>query len=173
MLVTIFCEIDDFCKSLVKENQLYVQTKGRKPVLQWSEILTIIVFYHHSGFKNFKYYYNTHVKINLAKDFPNQVSYNRFVELMQQAALPLMLYFNSKGSGACTGISIIDSMQFKGMPYKTRILPQGPQGLCQKRKDFYGMVFWIKNSLSGYFLFFALRDIKKDIVRVLLGLKEK
>jgi hypothetical protein len=52
MLVTIFCEIDDFCESLVKENQLSeLSTKGRKAILQWSEIVTILVFYHYSGFK--------------------------------------------------------------------------------------------------------------------------
>jgi len=113
MLETIFCEMDDFCKFLSKNleiNLLENKNKaGRKPKLNWSEILTIIVYYHHSSFKNFKKYYNEKVKKDLKKAFNELPSYNRFVELMQQAHIPLYLYFKLRGSGDCTGISIIDS----------------------------------------------------------------
>ena len=115
MLVNIFCEMDDFCKLLAKEtgvNFLGVDHKrGRKSKLTWSEILTIIVYYQYSGYKTFKHYYIKHVKKNLQNDFNSLVSYNRFVELMQHAVIPLMLYFKLTGRGKCTGISIIDSMK--------------------------------------------------------------
>ncbi|OGB83421.1 hypothetical protein A3F66_05445 [candidate division TM6 bacterium RIFCSPHIGHO2_12_FULL_32_22] len=69
---------------------------GRKPKLTWSEILTIIIYYQYSGFKNFKTYYNCHIKIHLRSAFNDLPSYNRFVELMQQAGIPLFLFFKIK-----------------------------------------------------------------------------
>ena len=69
MLVEIFCAMDDFCKLLEKETGLKIlattKKRGRKSQLNWSEILTIIVFYQYSGYKTFKSYYNNHVKIHL------------------------------------------------------------------------------------------------------------
>jgi len=41
--------------------------------------------------------------------FPKFVSYNRFVELMQEALVPLLLYMTKLRIGKCTGISFIDS----------------------------------------------------------------
>ena len=41
--------------------------------------------------------------------FPKLVSYNRFVELMQEALVPLLLYMTKFRNGKCTGISFIDS----------------------------------------------------------------
>ena len=41
--------------------------------------------------------------------FPKLVSYNRFVELMQEALIPLILYMTKFRTGKCTGISFIDS----------------------------------------------------------------
>ena len=113
MLEIIFCEMDDFCKFLSKELEVnFLESSkmaGRKPKLTWSEILTITVYYQYSGFKNFKTYYNCYVKIHLKSAFNDLPSYNRFVELMQNAALPLFLFFKLKASSDCTGISIIDS----------------------------------------------------------------
>ena len=61
MLVNIFCHIDDFCKVLEKEKNKNLigndKNAGRKPRLSMSEILTIIIYYQMSGFKNFKIYY--------------------------------------------------------------------------------------------------------------------
>ncbi|MDU1350212.1 IS982 family transposase [Clostridium butanoliproducens] len=41
--------------------------------------------------------------------FPKLVSYNRFVELMQEALIPLILYMTKFRTGKCIGISFIDS----------------------------------------------------------------
>ena len=40
-----------------------------------SEILTIIIFYHYSGYKCFQYYYQQQVQSDLLTYFPRQVSY--------------------------------------------------------------------------------------------------
>ena len=41
--------------------------------------------------------------------FPNTVSYNRFLELMQNATLPMSIFLKSCCMGEGTGISFIDS----------------------------------------------------------------
>jgi hypothetical protein len=56
-----------------------------------SEILTIIVYFHQSNYRNFKHYYEDHVCVNLRPDFPQLVSYNRFLELMSEVNTPLLV----------------------------------------------------------------------------------
>ncbi|TDN93481.1 DDE family transposase [Salegentibacter sp. 24] len=74
-----------------------------------SEILTITVLFHLSGHRSFKHFYLYYVQEHLQKEFPQTVSYNRFVELMQANMLPLTLYMKTCCLGECTGISFVDS----------------------------------------------------------------
>jgi hypothetical protein len=119
MLITIFCEIDDFCKQFEKNLKYKLLANGtgkrdRKSNLRASEVMTICVFYHESGYKTFKDYYEKHVLISMSNDFHNLVSYNRFIELKQKAAFPLMLFFaHSNVVKNCTGISFIDSFSLE------------------------------------------------------------
>jgi hypothetical protein len=46
-----------------------------------SEVMTIQIAFHHSGFKNFKEFYLGYVKCHLRDLFPKTVSYNRMTEL--------------------------------------------------------------------------------------------
>ena len=46
-----------------------------------SEIMTTLICFHFGSFRNFKHYYLFYVKEHLADLFPEQLSYNRFVEL--------------------------------------------------------------------------------------------
>jgi hypothetical protein len=70
--------------------------------------MTIIVYFHHSNYRNFKSYYQDNLMKYYQKEFPYLVSYNRFIELMSQTLMPLILYLNSR-KGHITGISFIDS----------------------------------------------------------------
>lgn len=147
MLVDIFCHIDDFCKVLEKEKNKNLigddNKAGRKPHLSMSEILTIIIYYQTSGFKNFKFYYKFHVQIHMKNDF-KLVSYNRFVELMQEAMLPLMLYFKIFGTRDCTGISIIDSIPIKVCHIKREYSNKVFKNLAKKGKTSVGWFFGFK-----------------------------
>jgi len=55
--------------------------------------MTIIVWFHMSGYKTFKDYYTREACNHLRWDFPSLVSYDRFVELMSDALI-LILSFN-------------------------------------------------------------------------------
>ena len=78
-----------------------------------SEIMTILIMFHLSGYRTFKWYYQKHVMQHQKKDFPNLVSYNRFVEIMKYALVPLILYIVRARFVKCSGISFVDSTPVK------------------------------------------------------------
>ena len=80
----------------------------RKRSLSHSEIITIIVCYHQKGYKTFKWFYTDYVCKRLKKEFPNLVSYNRFIELLPDVLMPLTLFMQSR-CGKGKGIAFIDS----------------------------------------------------------------
>ena len=47
-----------------------------------SEIMTILIHFHQSNYRNFKAYYLEYVMTHLRNEFPGLVSYNRFIELI-------------------------------------------------------------------------------------------
>jgi hypothetical protein len=81
--------------------------------LSLSEVMTIILLFHLSGYRCFKWYYQRHVCEYLRHYFPEPVSYNRFVELMSCALLPLLIYTQGFRRGTPTGIGFIDSTVLK------------------------------------------------------------
>lgn len=113
-LVSIFCEIDDFCKELdvyTQHKLLSGPTKGRRgPCCQLalSEIMTILVMFHFVRFRDFKTFYTGYLEKHWLHYFPGLPSYNRFIELIQRAIFPLTLFTHIKG-GRRTGIYYIDS----------------------------------------------------------------
>lgn len=82
-LIEIFIICDDFCNALT---QWQAQQKSlpttRQGELSDSEMMAITVFYHHSGYKCFQYYYQHCVEMQLKTDFPKLISYERFVARM-------------------------------------------------------------------------------------------
>jgi len=74
--------------------------------------MTIIVMFHTSAYRNFKAYYTEHVMKNYPGAFPRLTSYQRFVELMPAALVPLCGYLQTR-LGRCSGISFIDSTSLK------------------------------------------------------------
>lgn len=114
-ILPIFCDIDDFCllfEPLWRKQLLETRQRDRASTLCLSEVMTILVLFHASSYRNFKAYYTEHVLKHLTWDFPRLVSYNRFVELMPSALVPLCAYLQSR-KGACSGISFVDSTSLK------------------------------------------------------------
>lgn len=113
-IVEIFYQIDEFCKTFEKTINRNLLTDGsgkrnRSFKLSLSEVMTITIYFHESGYKSLKDYYEKHVLINMRCDFHNLVSYNRFLEL-RAAAMPALVIFTQLNIlNNCTGISFIDS----------------------------------------------------------------
>lgn len=115
-ITEIFCLIDDFCKEYdkVKEGHILDEKSGKKRrnrrfKMSDSEVITILVVFHLKQFRNLKHFYINYVQEHMQKEFPETVSYNRFIELQQKAFLPMCVFLQTCCLGECTGISFIDS----------------------------------------------------------------
>jgi Transposase DDE domain len=112
-ILPVFCDLDDFSQVFEPYWQQHLlvcqQPKRHRPTtLCLSEVMTIVVLFHASGYRTFKDYYTRHVLQHLRWAFPKLVSYNRFVELEQAALLPLCCYLQTR-KGQSSGISFVDS----------------------------------------------------------------
>jgi hypothetical protein len=113
-LLELFCDVDDFCQAfmpvwtrqLLKSGQ---KQRQRARSLQLSEIMTILIAFHQSHYRDFKAYYCEQVLKNWRLEFPGLVSYTRFVEYTPSAVVPLWVYLRMCCLGECTGISFVDS----------------------------------------------------------------
>jgi hypothetical protein len=112
----IFCQIDDFCQhceAVIDRGALPAttgkRTRKRASMLSLSEVMTIMVWFHQQSYRTFKDFYTKHVLLHMRSAFPRLPSYNRFVELQSDAALPLDLFLRSVRLARPTGVAFIDS----------------------------------------------------------------
>jgi hypothetical protein len=148
-LVELFCHVDDFCKVFLPTMDKKVicsglQTRKRDRSLTMSEIMTILIMFHQSHYRNFKAYYLEHVLAHLRSEFPGLVSYTRFVDFIPTALIPLCAYFKTTCLGDCTGISFIDSTSLD-VCLNQRILSHKVfAGLAERGKTSTGWFFGFK-----------------------------
>lgn len=152
-ITEIFYLTDEFCQEFVKtisKHSLGNKPK-RKPKMSQSEVITIMILFHFGAFKNLKHFYKFYVQTHLAKEFPKTVSYNRFIELLQGATLPMTLFLKTCCMGTCTGISFIDSTPIRVC--KNKRIPRHKvfDGIAQRGK-----------STMGYFYGFKLHFVIND-----------
>ena len=110
-ITDLFCITDEFCKNFEKTTTSFLigNKPKRKPRMNTAEVITIYYLFHLSGFRCFKHFYIFYVQKHMQNEFPNTVSYNRFVELMQSVLLPMTMFAKTCCLGNCTGISFVDS----------------------------------------------------------------
>jgi transposase len=113
-LLELFCDVDDYCETfepLWNQQQLSSGEKKRQRArsITISEIMTILIAFHQSHYRDFKAYYCEQVSKNWHKEFPGLVSYTRFVEYIPSVVIPLIGYLRTRCLGRCSGISFIDS----------------------------------------------------------------
>ncbi|MEG3851298.1 IS982 family transposase [Microcoleus sp. herbarium19] len=98
MLYNLFIFADDSCKMiknyvdyhwLEQENKPF--RKPKRLALSESETITILVYYHYSGYKNFEYYYKQFVLTDLKTYFPQAPSYTHFLELESRVSILMPL----------------------------------------------------------------------------------
>jgi hypothetical protein len=114
-VVELFCHVDDFWKQhgpLWRPPQLGNGVSRRRRVrrLCESEIMTLLILFHQSHYRDFKAFYTEHVCVHLRGEFPGLVSYTRFVDAARipSVLLPLCGYLRHC-FGDCTGVSFIDA----------------------------------------------------------------
>lgn len=94
--------------------------------------------------RNLKHFYLFYVCQHMTEEFPNLVSYNRFVELQQRVALPLVLFLKTCRLGTCSGISFIDSTALKVCHIKREHQNRVFDGIATKGKSTLGWFFGFK-----------------------------
>lgn len=98
-ITQIFWDIDDFCNQWSRQWQKQKQLpsmpseKRCRSRISLSEVMTIVIAFHGSGFRTFKEFYTLQVLPHWKNAFPNLVSYNRFVELMLGVLNAIVLFF--------------------------------------------------------------------------------
>lgn len=154
----IFCIADDFCKELEK-NAVDIrlkspeahQKRNRPCRMSESEIITILICFHMGQFRNFKHYYLNYIATTLASDFPELLSYSRFIQIEHRVVIPLLMFIRLIGFGSCTGISFVDSTKI-AVCHNKRI---------KSNKVFKGMAEIGKGTM-GWFYGFKLHLVCND-----------
>ncbi|WP_193049312.1 IS982 family transposase [Pseudoalteromonas undina] len=116
-LVETYCDVDDFSTLFFPSWQRILLENGeikRRRVcrLSPSEVMTIIIHFHQSHYRDFKNYYLHYVCRQLKAYFPELLSYTRFLALMPSVVVPMCSYLTSK-LGKPTGIQFVDSTKIE------------------------------------------------------------
>ena len=145
----VFCEIDDFTKTFVwSPSQVLLPNatpcRRRETELSPSELMTILVLFHRSdGYRNFKGYYTHFVSHYMRREFPNLVSYNRFIQLLPRLFWPLLGYLQRR-RGSCSGVNFVDSTPLRVCHNRRIQRHQVFQGIAARGKTSMGWFFGLK-----------------------------
>lgn len=147
-LTEIFCIIDDFCNSFDRKYQhFFLNSLNRKRKkacsISLSEIMTIVILFHMSGYRTFKDFYLLNVCKDLKAYFPKSLSYSRFVQLIECALLPLAVFLSGI-KGKETGIYYVDSTSIEVCNIKREKRHKVFKGLASKGKNSMGWFFGFK-----------------------------
>jgi hypothetical protein len=147
-MVTIFCNIDDFCQHCLAARlpALAAPSQPKRKgagAWAWSESMTIWVYFHSSHYRTFKHFYLGSVLPGKRDEFPGLPSYTRFVELIPLTLLPLCAYLQTR-KGQPTGIQFMDSLPIRVC--HNRRIPSHKvfAGLAQRGKGSMGWFYGFK-----------------------------
>ncbi len=145
-ITTLFCSVDDFWKNFKinwYQKQIdYKSPRGPKSYLSISEIMTIMILFHQSNFRTFKYFYFFLLQ-NYRKEFPKLPSYPRFVAIKKSVFVPLFAYLHHC-KGKVTGISFIDSTIIRVCNVKRASSNKVFKNIARKGKSTMGWFFGFK-----------------------------
>lgn len=145
-LTEVFCDVDDFYRAFEYQSHQAAalpydgEAKEYRSRLSVSEVMTIVITFHGSGFRTFKDFYTRQVLVHWHQAFPNLVSYPRFVELMRWSVMPLACFLQTT-LGELTGISFIDATSLE-VCHPNR---------AKQNKVFKDQAGWGKSSVKWYF----------------------
>jgi hypothetical protein len=143
----VYCCIDDFCKIYEECAKHHLINSGkerhRNGRMSLSELLTIMVMFHYSPCKNFKYFYEVHLNGFHKNDFPELISYSRFVQLMPRMLVPLSILLHSL-FGEETGVYIADATSIPVCHNKRISRNRVFENIAKRGKTTMGWFFGLK-----------------------------
>ena len=146
----IFFMADEFCIFFDSRMEKYALRDHKKRIyhrestMSKSEIMVIIILFHNSGYRCLKHFYVEQVCRHMRHLFPKVVSYNRFVELEREVAIPLALFIKKVLLGKCTGISFVDSTPLRVCRNQRILIHKTFKGIAQRGKCSMGWFFGFK-----------------------------
>ena len=149
-VIELFCFADDFCKFFDRMVAKYTfkstvkRSYHRNSTMSKAEIMLIMILFHDSNYRCLKHFYQEHVCKHLRHLFPKVVSYNRFVELEREVAVPLALFIKKVLLGKCTGISFVDSTPLRVCRNQRIHIHKTFKGIAQRGKCSMGWFFGFK-----------------------------
>lgn len=158
-LVEIYIHCDDFFLSLETHRASYSLPANKRIYerkMSDSERMAIVIFYHLSGIRCFKWYYNHIIRGYLSDYFPSAWSYSTFVEKMPELNLPLLI--------------LMALQQRAHSPTEANYVDSAPLVVCHNRrikrhKVFKGLARRGKTSV-GWFYGFKLHLIINQIGQI-------
>ncbi|GHT97670.1 hypothetical protein FACS1894126_2160 [Alphaproteobacteria bacterium] len=148
-ITELFCFIDDFYLSIKRESEKQricngekIRNPTRTPGLTDSEIMTIMLMFQDSPFKNFKYFYKACLSTR-KQEFSLMPSYERFVVLMPSVLYLFVILLSCmlrKGSK----ISYIDSTPLRVCHNKRIYSHKVCKGMAARGKSTMGWFFGFK-----------------------------
>lgn len=144
----IFCEIDDFCKDFFPHfERRLLPAAGSKRCralsMSASEIMTIVILFHLSHYRDFKNFYLDYIVRRMRRCFPSLLSYNRFVEV-QGRVFPALCAFMKAKAGSKTGHYYVDSTTIKVCRNQRINQHRTFKGLAKRGKSSMGWFFGFK-----------------------------
>jgi Transposase DDE domain len=154
-IVTLFCDLDDFYKVFApvwQKHLLPAPGRHRRRACRFSarEIMTLLVAFQTSPYRNFKYFYLDQVCRHWRAEFPHLLSYQRLIEWLPSVLAPLAASLRTR-LGQSQGIAFVDS----------RPLPVCHKRRIQNHKVFAGLAQRGRSSVA-WFYGFQLHFISND-----------
>lgn len=146
-ITKIYYFVSEFCKIYEdwEKHQLLPSSRHRNRAgkLALSELLTIIICYHFSGYKCFKYFYLCDILVKNKSAFRESLSYNRFVQLMPTLTAPLYLMIHML-RGEETGVYFMDATTLSVCHNKRISRNKVFKNLAERGKSTMGWFFGFK-----------------------------
>jgi Transposase DDE domain len=113
-IVALFCDLDDFYQAFAPGWQKHLlpapgRHRRRACRLSASEIMTLLVAFQTSHYRNFKHFYLDEVCRRWREEFPDLPSYQRLIECLPSVLVPLAAYLRTRLERT-QGIAFIDSL---------------------------------------------------------------
>jgi hypothetical protein len=146
----IFFMADEFCQLFDQMMAKYIihdpkkRPYHRNSTMSKAEIMVIIILFHNSGYRCLKHFYLEKVCKHMRHLFPNVVSYNRFVELQKEVAVPFALFIKKVLLGKCTGVSFVDSTPLRVCRNQRIHIHKTFKGIARRGKCSMGWFFGFK-----------------------------
>ena len=130
-----------------------------------SEVMSIVIFYHYSGYKCFKYFYQEGILKTWKSYFPDAVSYNRFVELKPHTNVPLFFFLHYQNNSEQSGIYYIDATKLpvchNKRIYRHRVFDEVAQRGKTSMGWFYGLKLHLITNQKGEIMSFTFSSGNK------------